>query len=265
MILLSLTLVLVPVLPLASACRNATTDPAHPTPAEFREASFAFFTRMKDAGHGAASAVVFGAASIKNHFPDFRSTPDLDLIVFEPNDLRLDAMLEAMVAGSGGKLSWENDKELLYYNTDGGRRVHLDAGYVDFGELYGTAMAGSAAAAAAVTSVQAVPYASPEEMFVIKICAARSRAAAAKALQDVDDADFIAERLPVLQLVGDPPERAVGCLKAFLPRSRHDRRWWLEKLGVGSRCPPHDGGFVKEARARDVCWGNAVLLAGQEL
>lgn len=41
-----------------------------------------------------------------------------------------------MVAGSGGKLSWENDKELLYYNGEqppGGRRVHLDAGYVDFG------------------------------------------------------------------------------------------------------------------------------------
>ena len=59
------------------------------------------------------------------------------MVIFEPYDLRLDTILEAMVAGSGGKLSWENDKELLYYNGEqqppGGRRVHLDAGYVDFG------------------------------------------------------------------------------------------------------------------------------------
>lgn len=129
-------------------------------------------------------------------------------------------------------------------------------------------MTSSAAAADTVTSADAVPYATPEEMFIIKICAARSRSALAKSLQDVADAEFIAERVagPVLQLVGDPPEKAVECLKAFLPRSKYPREWWLKKLGVGSLeyCRT-DGGYVQRemGRVKDVCWGNAVLLEGQ--
>lgn len=128
-------------------------------------------------------------------------------------------------------------------------------------------MTASAAAADTVTSTDAVPYATPEEMFIIKICAARSRSALAKSLQDIADAEFIAERVaPVLQLVGDPPDKAVECLKAFLPRSKYPREWWLKKLGVDSlkHCR-RDGDSVRQElrRAKDLCWGNAVLLEGQ--
>lgn len=47
----------------------------HPTLDESREAAFEFFRGMAAVGYGQTAAVVFGAASIRHHFPDFRSTP----------------------------------------------------------------------------------------------------------------------------------------------------------------------------------------------
>lgn len=71
----ALSLLLIPVRSQTADSNATANNPAHPTLAEFREASYTFFSRMRDAGYGQTSAVVFGAASIKNHFPDFRSTP----------------------------------------------------------------------------------------------------------------------------------------------------------------------------------------------
>lgn len=55
------------------------------------------------------------------------------MIVYEPNDLRLDRILDEIQRNSGGKLVWGGDKESLYYIADSGREVHIDVGYPDFG------------------------------------------------------------------------------------------------------------------------------------
>jgi hypothetical protein len=81
-----------------------------------------------------------------------------------------------------------------------------------------------------VRGAESIPFAMPEEMFIIKICASRRRGSRAKELQDIADAEFIAERLSCVNLVGDPFEHAIDCLKDFLPRSTYPRQWWEQKL-----------------------------------
>jgi hypothetical protein len=50
-------------------------NPHHPTLEETREAGLYFFQLMSEVGYGKTPVVIFGAASIRHHFPDFRSTP----------------------------------------------------------------------------------------------------------------------------------------------------------------------------------------------
>lgn len=49
--------------------------PEHPTVGESRNAAFEFAKGLAETGHGNISVVVFGAASIRHHYPNFRSTP----------------------------------------------------------------------------------------------------------------------------------------------------------------------------------------------
>jgi hypothetical protein len=99
-------------------------------------------------------------------------------------------------------------------------------------EMYGIGMTGSASPAAAVVSLDSIPFATPDEMFVIKLCASARRLSEKKMWQDVADAEFVAESVHWLHLAGDPIEKAHKCLAEFLPKSQYPEEWWYQKLGM---------------------------------
>lgn len=103
-------------------------------------------------------------------------------------------------------------------------------------------MSKSAAFAEIVSTPNAVPYATPEEMFIIKICASINRGTWAKERQDVADAEFIVEHLGLIDLVGDPIDLALNCLQRFVPKSMYDITWWEEKISMyrTRNCTMHD-------------------------
>lgn len=104
---------------------------------------------------------------------------------------------------------------------------------------YGTSMTNSAAPAESVNGPDSIPFATPEEMFIIKICASRTRTSWKKELQDIADAEFIAERLHRVNLVGDPLEPALDCLQEFLPKSIYEKRGGRRNLGLTGRAIAH--------------------------
>jgi hypothetical protein len=93
-------------------------------------------------------------------------------------------------------------------------------------------MTSSATAASSVDSEDSIPFATPEEMFLIKICARRPGSSWSKSLQDVADAEFIAENTPTLNLIGTHKGKAYKCLTEFMPRSQYSNEWWHRKLGL---------------------------------
>jgi hypothetical protein len=119
-------------------------------------------------------------------------------------------------------------------------------------------MSTSAALAESVQEIETLPTATPEEMFIIKICASRGRSSPQKELQDIADAEFIAERLHRMSLVGDPLEPALDCLQEFLPKSIYGPEWWEEKLEFSRpmKCTVNDW-FAFQA-GRGIC-GMGVL------
>ncbi|EZF70911.1 hypothetical protein H105_06826 [Trichophyton soudanense CBS 452.61] len=217
-------------------------DYHHPATEDLKEAALGFFRLMDAAGFGKTRSVVFGAASIRMHFPSFRSTPDLDIIVYEENDLRLDRILNEMQKASNDRLVWGGDKESLHYILNSGKGVYIDVGYLDFGERIGISMLDSAAAADTILTTDSIPLATPEEMFIVKICASGTRSSVAQSLQDIADAEFIAKSLYQVNLVGDPLEPALSCLNQFLPESTYGKVWWDNKLGLSKprKCTFHD-------------------------
>lgn len=56
-------------------CKIQHVHPHHPTLEELREAALEFLQLMNAVGYGEIRSVIFGAASIRNHFAAFRSTP----------------------------------------------------------------------------------------------------------------------------------------------------------------------------------------------
>lgn len=203
-----------------------------PSLVEYKEATVGFFQQMAAVGHGDESVVVFGAMSLWNHFPHFRYTPDIDINIYEPDEDRLQVILEKMELNSNGKLSWDDCKDLLWWKLESGQELFIDIGYVPFLEIYGVGMTGSASKAGSITSQESIPFASPEEMFVIKICASGRRLSEEKAAQDVLDAEFIAESMHQLTLVGDPIDKAFNCFQEFLPKSIYTEVWWYRKFGL---------------------------------
>lgn len=123
-----------------------------PTLSDLKEASVSFFQQMTASGFGHVPVVVFGAASLRQHFPNFRPTPvsrrteaspftsfsmtetckDVDINIYEPDELSLSDMLMQIESGSGGKITWNDDGELLYLTIGSGRKIFMDADYVSF-------------------------------------------------------------------------------------------------------------------------------------
>lgn len=103
-------------------------------------------------------------------------------------------------------------------------------------------MLDSAAAADTILTTDSIPLATPEEMFIVKICASGTRSSVAQSLQDIADAEFIAKSLYQVNLVGDPLEPALSCLNQFLPESTYGKVWWDNKLGLSKprKCTFHD-------------------------
>lgn len=118
----------------------------------------------------------------------------------------------------------------------------------------GTDMTKSAIPARSVISPDQVPYATPEEMFIIKICACPRRSDLAKQRQDVADAEFLAEHLHRFDLVGDPIDRSLECFEKFLPFSSYPKTWWEARISMfqPGRCSMEDwfdfqsGGYIGE-------------------
>lgn len=91
-------------------------------------------------------------------------------------------------------------------------------------------MSGSESVASNVVNIDSVPFTTPEEMFVVKLCASVERQNMEKRKQDVMDAEFIANKIAKFELPGSG--KGYKCLYEFMPTSHYSSEWWFEKLGI---------------------------------